>query len=181
MSNTYYLHIISGGPGSGKTSLLGALAGHGYAVMPEAGRAIIRDQLAIGGTALPWEDPLAFAELMLSWDMRSYHEASAINRPVIFDRGIPDVIGFLKVCGLEVPAHMLEAARRFAYYKRVFIARPWQEIFHEDSERRQSWEEAEATCKAMISIYRSLGYKISMLPNASVEERAEFVMSHIEG
>lgn len=32
--------------------------------MPEAGRAIIQDQLAIGGRALPWADLSAFAELM---------------------------------------------------------------------------------------------------------------------
>src|SRR3546814_21067132 len=43
--------------------------------MPEAGRAIIRDQVAIGGAALPWADSAAFAELMLGWELRSWHEA----------------------------------------------------------------------------------------------------------
>ena len=60
------LTFITGGPGSVKTSLIDALARAGYARTVEAGRAIIQDQLAIDGPALPWRDPSAFAELMLS-------------------------------------------------------------------------------------------------------------------
>jgi hypothetical protein len=55
----------------GKTTLIDALAAEGIRHMPEAGRAIIRDQVAIGGTALPWADRAAFAELMLGWELRS--------------------------------------------------------------------------------------------------------------
>ncbi len=65
--------------------------------MPEAGRAIIQDQVEIGGAALPWSDREAFAALMLGWEMRSYREAMGVPSPVIFDRGIPDVIGYLRL------------------------------------------------------------------------------------
>src|SRR3546814_13735359 len=37
-------HVITGGPGSGKSTLIEALAVEGFDHMPEAGRAIIRDQ-----------------------------------------------------------------------------------------------------------------------------------------
>jgi predicted ATPase len=53
MTDTAAFHIITGGPGAGKTTLIDALAAEGIRHMPEAGRAIIRDQVAIGGTALP--------------------------------------------------------------------------------------------------------------------------------
>ena len=65
------LIVITGGPGSGKTTLIEALEAAGYARTHEAGRGIIRDQAAIGGEALPWRDPPAFAEQMLAWDMRA--------------------------------------------------------------------------------------------------------------
>ena len=81
--------------------------------MPEAGRAIIQDQVAVGGTALPWSDRLAFAELMLSWEMRSYRAAQEIAGPVIFDRGLPDVVGYLRLSGLPVPPHIERAANLF--------------------------------------------------------------------
>ncbi len=173
------LHIISGGPGSGKSSLLAALGQQGCKTMPEAGRAIIQDQVLIEGSALPWADRLAFAELMLEWELRSYHEACSLAEPVFFDRGVPDVIGYLRVCGLDVPRHMLTAAATFRYNKRVFLAPPWREIFHEDAERKQSWEEAVATFEAMVSTYESLGYEIVLLPLASVQKRAEFVLGQI--
>lgn len=57
--------------------------------MPEAGRAIIRDQVAIAGTSLPWSDRAAVAELMLAWELRSWYEAHSHAGPVIFDRGVP--------------------------------------------------------------------------------------------
>ena len=75
---TERFHIITGGPGSGKTSLIEALAAEGLHHMPEAGRAIIQDQVDIGGSALPWADRDAFAVLMFAWEMRSYREATAL-------------------------------------------------------------------------------------------------------
>lgn len=51
MNTSDKLHIISGGPSSGKSSLLAALRQHSFKTMPEAGRAIIQDQVVIGGTA----------------------------------------------------------------------------------------------------------------------------------
>lgn len=147
--------------------------------MPEAGRAIIQDQVTIGGTALPWADRKLYAELMLGWELRSYHETSSCKEPVFFDRGIPDVVGYLRVCGLEVPDHISRAADKFRYNKRVFIAPPWRDIFHEDKERKQSWEEAVATFHAMIHTYEALHYDIVLLPLVPVEERAAFLSKEI--
>jgi predicted ATPase len=83
------LFIITGGPGSGKSAVIDALAKRGISTMPEGGRAIIQDQLAISGKALPWADRRAFAELMLSWEMRSYRMALSLNAPVILIAACP--------------------------------------------------------------------------------------------
>jgi len=169
------LFVLTGGPGSGKSTLIAALAASGLHPMPEAGRAIIQDQVAIGGTALPWSDRMAFAELMLSWDMRSHRAARELPGPVLFDRGIPDVIGYLRLSGLPVPPHMERAARQFRYSRRVFIAPFWPDIFAQDAERKQSPEEAEATHAAMAEAYAGLGYELLPLPRAPVAERVRFV------
>src|SRR3546814_3066950 len=80
------------------------------------------DLVAIGGAALPWADRAAFAELMLGWELRSWHEAHDRAGPVICDRSVPDVAGYLRLCGLPVPAHVSQAADLFRYQPRVFIA-----------------------------------------------------------
>ncbi len=171
--------VVTGGPGSGKTSLIEALRARGFTTAPEAGRGIIRDQMAIGGRALPWQDPALFAELMLAWELRSWHEANALPGPVVFDRGVPDTLGYLRLTGLPVPAHMYEAARRFRYRRRVFIAPPWPEIFTQDSERRQTLDEARRTHDAMVEIYTELDYELLPLPRASIEQRADFVIDRM--
>lgn len=70
--------VITGGPGSGKTTLIEALARAGLETMPEAGRAIIRDQTRIGGRGEHRKDQTLFAELMLQWELRSWNEAQAL-------------------------------------------------------------------------------------------------------
>lgn len=172
--------VVTGGPGAGKTTLIDALAKTGFARSAEAGRHIIQDQVAIGGRALPWVDPGLYAELMLSWDLRSYREAAGHQGPVLFDRGVPDIVGYLRLTGLPVPVHMDAAAQAFRYSRRVFIAPPWREIFAPDAERKQTFEEAERTYRAMIEVYTKYGYELTELPCAPVAKRVEFVRERID-
>lgn len=175
------LFVLTGGPGAGKTTLLAALAASGHAVAPEAGRAIIRDQLAIDGPALPWRDRALFAELMLNFDLRSHAEAQASTAPVFFDRGVPDSIGYLRLCGLPVPEHIDRAARTFRYARIVFAAPPWREIYVQDAERKQDFAEAERTYEAVTAAYREHGYELAELPRADVETRVAFVLERVRG
>ena len=81
--------VVTGGPGSGKTTLIEALARAGFTVAPEAGRGVICEQQAHGGRALPSVDPLAFAAAMLARDLASYDAHRDAAGPVFFDRGEP--------------------------------------------------------------------------------------------
>lgn len=176
---TDHMFVITGGPGSGKSSLVAALAARGIATMPEAGRAIIRDQVASGGDALPWGDRAAFAARMLEWEVRSHLAARESEGPVVLDRGIPDVIGYLRLCGLPVPVAAERAAAAFRYNRIVFIAPHWPKIYAQDAERKQDAAEAQATHAMMARVYAELGYELVPLPITSVAERVAFVMERI--
>jgi len=169
--------VLTGGPGSGKTTLLEALAAAGHVTSPEAGRAIIRRQQAIDGEALPWKDRALFAELMLDRELEAHARAESADGPVFFDRGVPDVVGYLTLCGLPVPAHMERAAQDIRYDRRVFIAPVWPEIFGQDAERKQDLDEARRTFDAMAETYPRFGYELIELPQASVAERLDFVLT----
>ncbi|MGK5642303.1 AAA family ATPase [Streptomyces sp. URMC 126] len=173
--------VVTGGPGAGESTLIDALEAAGHHRSWEAGRGVIRDQTAVGGRALPWTDPGLFAELMLCWELRSYHEAAERPGTVFFDRGLPDVIGYLRLEGRPVPAHVRAAAERFRYHPRVFTAPPWPEIYARDTERRQSYEEAVRTHGAVTAAYAELGYETVELPRAAVEERVRFVTARVPG
>jgi predicted ATPase len=174
--NSERFFILTGGPGSGKTTLIQALERAGYARSVEAGRSVIQDQVAIGGHGLPWCDPAAFAELMLSWEMRSYHMAEELPGIVFFDRGVPDVLGYLSTVGIPAPPHMRKAAATFRYNRCVFIAPPWREIFGTDDERNQNFDEAVRTYDAMLATYAAYHYELVEIPRASVEARIRFIL-----
>lgn len=171
--------VVTGGPGAAKSTLVDALEARGFGRSEEAGRGIIRDQVAIGGHVLPWLDARSFAELMLSWEMRSHRLARARKGRVVFDRGVPDVVGYPRLSGLSVPPHVDAAARLFRYNRHVFIAPPWREIYRQDEERKQSFEEAVATYDAMARAYTEFGYELIDLPFDTVEARAAFVMERM--
>ncbi len=121
-----------------------------------------------------------FAEVMLSWEMRSYHLAEQASGVVFFDRGLPDVIGYLRLIGLDVPEHMQRAVERFRYNRRVFIAPPWEEIFESDRERKQDFEEAVRTYESMVATYTACGYELVEIPRVSVEERVQCILESVE-
>src|SRR3546814_20772398 len=106
--------------------------------------------MAAGGTALPWVDHLAFAEKMLVREVAAHDAALAAAGPVVLDRGVPDVVGFLRISGLAVPRAIDRAARTCRYNPRVFIAPWWEDI---RSEERRVGKECVRTCRSRWAPY----------------------------
>lgn len=176
-----HLFVITGGPGSGKSTLVSALRGAGFTVAGEAGREVIREEMASGGTALPWSDRQFFADRMLMRDIARYETLSRSGGPIFFDRGIPDIAGYLRLSALPVPETIARAAGRYRYNRLVFIAPHWPDIYVQDVERKQSPDEAARTCDAMRAVYSDYGYELLELPRADVDERVRFVLSAAAG
>lgn len=171
--------IVTGGPGMGKTAIITALSESGHMTVPETGREIIRQQVAAGGHALPWDDRVAFARRMFEQSVADYGAQASQPGPVFFDRGIADTIGYLELCGLPVPEEMHQVARSHRFNKKVFLTPPWKAIYEQDTERKQSFAEAVATYECMISIYQRLDYELILLPEATVAARVDFLLETV--
>ena len=171
-------YIITGGPGSGKTSLLTALQGHGYPVFDEVARQIIREQQALQSDKVPWLDYAGFSDLiydrmMSRWPATNDHEVS------FHDRGMPDIIGYLHWKKLPVPDHYNQAIPDYGYAKTVFVTPPWVEIYGNDAERKESFEEAVDLHHHVIEVYREMGFTLIELPKMAVENRLSFLMEQL--
>lgn len=177
VKNNFY--ILTGGPGSGKTTLIEQLGMMGYDCIPETGRKIIQQQLSSGGTALPWADKAEYSRLMLQHSVQDYLSQSTETDVRFFDRGIPDVLGYTELIGLPDREIFIKATENFRYNSTVFILPPWLEIYKTDAERKQSPELAATTYHMMKAIYERYHYKLVEIPRTSVAERIRFILDRI--
>lgn len=175
-----FFFILTGGPGSGKTTLLQELKKRGYSTVSETGRTIIQEQIDTNGDALPWKNKLLFAQRMLAADHKNYLQHDGAEQPIIFDRGIPDSLGYLRLSKVEEPLHFRKLTQHFRYNKFVFILPAWKAIYKNDSERKQDFILAKETYKVMYKTYLELGYQMVRIPKVSICKRADNIIKTIQ-
>lgn len=172
--------IVTGGPGSGKTTLIEELNRRGFFSVEEVARKIIQDEMALGGEALPGNNIERRIEKMVVSSIETYQEAlKERTETTIFDRGVLDYVGYAYRTNTPISEELHQTAISLVYNKKVFLTPPWEEIYCNDTERKQSFEEALEVYDNLFKIYSDFGYEIIELPKASVERRADFVINHI--
>ena len=168
--------IFTGGPGSGKTSVIELLCQMGYQSAPEVGRKVIQAQEKSQGRALPWLDKAAFRDEMVLEEINNY-ENFADTEITFYDRSIIDSYGYSKLEQIPISDLLLEKCGELTYWRKVFIFPPWEEIYENDVERKQDFAEAIVTYHEMVSAYIKFGYDLIEVPKISVKERAQFIIS----
>jgi len=78
--------ILTGAPGSGKTSILRILAARGYPVIAEAATDVISAEQA-RGVDEPWQDPAFIDKIIELQRSRQLDRPSQLDRPGQLDRG----------------------------------------------------------------------------------------------
>lgn len=169
--------VLSGCSGGGKSTLLAELAQRGHSVVEEPGRRIVREEMASGGTALPWVDAEAFVRRAIALALEDRRRADTMPGWVFFDRGLFDAISALTDMTGEPALH--ELGRKHRYHPTVFLTPPWPEIYQTDPERKHGLEQAEAEYSRLVRDYRLLDYSVLEVPKVPVGERADWVLAHL--
>ncbi|MEM7457975.1 MAG: ATP-binding protein [Pseudomonadota bacterium] len=167
--------ILTGPPGSGKTSLLEALSSDVNTV-PEAARRVLSEQRASGGTVTGDQDPGAFIQHMQETMDKDFETASGLS---LFDRGLPDLLAFCayyKSPDIELRAEI----KRMRYQPLIFFLPAWRDIYHSDQERRLDFAGAAAFGDLTRQAYRQSGYVILDVPKTSLAGRRAFILDHLD-
>lgn len=170
--------IITGGPGSGKTTLIEKLQSKGYAGFPEIARQLISQGIA------PSFSPdkrvsSQFFDIILSQRILQHQQIGAAEI-AFFDRGIPDSLAYFNYHKKKAPDILLEALKNYPYNQHVFVAPPWEEIYFSDAIRTETFSEAQKLYEIITEAYKSLGYLLVELPKSTLESRLSAVLEIVE-
>ena len=170
--------VLSGCSGGGKSTLLDALNRCGFATIEEPGRRIVRQELAMGGAALPWSNPILFARRAVDLAREDLISVQGRDGRIFFDRCLVDA-----AVALDEAAGGSEGRRLCELYRYdgpVFLAPPWRALFQNDQERRHSFDEACAEYDRLGADYLDLGYDIIILPQSDPASRLAFILQTLD-
>lgn len=171
--------IITGGPGSGKTSIIKTLEEKGHSCLHEISRQIILEAKKKGISQLFLKEPLLFSELLLEGRIKQHAEAEKINSNLVFiDRGVPDVVAYMDYFGNDYPPVFTQVCKEYLY-DMIFILPPWKGIYISDNERYESFEQAEIIHRHLFKSYTSSGYRPIEVPVGTLETRTSFILDHL--
>jgi len=171
--------VITGGPGSGKTTLIDHLTDLGYDCMPEISREVTLEAQKQGIEQLFLEDPILFSRKLLFGRLDQFHEGAHFDKDLLFyDRGMPDVTAYLEYLETEYPREFAEICAEHTY-DIVFMLPPWEAIYASDNERYESWEIAVTIAEFLEQEYRKFGYEVYIVPEGTLSERATFILDKL--
>ena len=173
--------VITGGPSTGKSTVIDELKKRQYVCFDEVSREIIKEARQQGIEQLFLEDPYLFSQKLLEGRHKQYHEADKLDEPVIFfDRGMPDVNAYLKYVKQPIPEEFEKITRTHPYDKLCFIMPPWEQIYTTDAERYESFNQAQLIHNKLVNYYKELGYYLIFVPFGPVEKRVDYILDSIE-
>lgn len=171
--------VITGGPGTGKSTVIDELINRKYNCMKEISRQVTIEAQKQGITQLFLTAPLLFSEKLLEGRMQQYEDACSLNSDLVFfDRGIPDVHAYMDYANQVYPEKFVVNSVKHKYSK-VFIMPPWKEIYSSDNERYEDFEQALIIHTYLSRTYHELGYEIIEVPIGTVRDRTDFILGNI--
>ncbi len=168
--------VITGGPGGGKTTLLELMQANGIPYVPEVARALISERISLNLPPRP--EPFEFALQIFEKDLGNFLRHSDDSSVRFFDRSLVDSAGMLK-SHFRSQKDLDHVLNEYRYNSRVFITPPWKEIYCNDNERDQTFEDAVRVYNELFHWYSVNGYELVVLPKDTAEARAEFIMNMI--
>ena len=171
--------VITGGPGTGKSSIIDELKVRGHICFDEISRQVTLEARKNGVEQLFLTQPLLFSQLLLGGRTKQFKDAGAYpNETVFLDRGLPDVLAYMDSFGTDYPEEFVNICHKNTY-DIVFILPPWRKIFKSDSVRYETFEQSLLIHEHLLKIYKKFNYHLIAIPFDTVEKRVDFIIDSL--
>ena len=169
-------YVITGGPGSGKTTTVNLLKERGYITTFEHARHYLDTQRLKGRTVEETKSHQREFQLgVLAMQIEQEKEISP-DVLVFLDRAIPDALAYYRFLNLSVDQKLTEALRTVSY-KKIFIldCLPLKNDY-----ARNEDETAQKQIHALLTeVYESLPFNVIHVPVLPPEERVDFILKNL--
>ena len=169
-------YVITGGPSTGKTTVINLLTEKGYKTTIEHARHYIDTMKEEGRTVEEIRANKRKFQLGVL-DMQIEQEAELSPSDTVFlDRAIPDAMAYYRFLKLEYDKILLDAMKEVAY-KKIFILDRLP--FVNDYARTEDEQAQKLIHQLIIEVYQSLEFPVVFVPVISPDERVEFILKNL--
>jgi predicted ATPase len=171
--------LITGAPGTGKTTLCRLLADQGFTVVADPARSVLDSDAANGiSSAAARRDYVQFQHRVLDHALSSM-AALDPSQPVYFDYGIAESLAFLTATGHDWPPRFLHEAVRLRFRAvHVLDAIDLHRSAFDDGVRTESDPQRQMLGALIPELYRLLGERVRFVEGSSPQERLAWVLRH---
>jgi predicted ATPase len=169
-------YVVTGGPGSGKTTTVNMLRNRGYKTTIEHARHFIDTQRITGMTVEEIrKNQVAFQTSVLNMQMEQETWLSP-GEIVFLDRALPDSLAYYRFLDLPVDERLTKVLKDVAY-KKIFILDFLPLV--KDYARLEDGEAQRKIHSLITEVYESLPFPVVHVPVLPPEERVDFILKNL--
>ena len=173
--------IISGPPGSGKTSIINALKSNGF---------LVKKELHPGNIKME-TDKLEVSSFLFNKRIKQYLDITMLKskKPIkkllkdspfiFFDRSTIDVVAYLKMWKIEYPLEWNSVISKHQYHRNIFYTPCWKEIYKTTKHRPEKYDKAKKIDLFLRKAYLKFNYNIIEVPKLDINKRVDFIINQL--
>ena len=176
--------VITGGPSSGKTSIINRLAELGYKIVPEAAEKYIKEEKLKGKKIEEIRTNEEDFTKLIFYKKIEAEDQTAPEQLTFLDRGLPDTIAYGQADEYDISYALNDPKLNENKYKKVFLLDLVP--FEKTDIRIEDRAFAERVNQELNDAYTSLGYdviRVPVLPGNTLQEkidrRTEFILKSL--
>jgi len=168
-------YVITGGPSSGKTTVINELTKLGYLAAPDVARGYISQEIANGRSLKEIRGNEAEFQRKVVKMKIEREKKIPKNKIMFLDNAVPCSVAYYQICGLN-PQEVIPLCRKNQYQKIFFLE---QLPMEKDYARIENAKTIKKLNKLLKEEYENLGYKMINIPATSTKERIQKILAEV--